>query len=156
MTLDNATVLREQYASACRSIKQIMPPGLRAAYDPEDFVGDAIIEVLANPAYSTQRGPALLIMIAKRRMIDVARSPRCRSMPLEVELTDRQPTVALAYEATELRECLLRRASDPKLHVAVNLRCQGYTSPEIAELTGQGIRTVQRDFKQFAKSKLPL
>ena len=57
-----------------------MPRNLRTIYDPEDFVGDAIVELMANPERLDEKGSALLILVAKRRMIDAARSPRSRSV----------------------------------------------------------------------------
>jgi DNA-directed RNA polymerase specialized sigma24 family protein len=100
-------------------------------------------------------GPDLLILIAKRRMIDAARSPRGRMMPLGDDVIGRQPSVALDYDAAVLREVLLRRAGNPNNRVVVDLRCQGHTLPEIARLTGRGLRTVQRFFKNFVEANEP-
>ena len=110
VTIDWTIVLGEHYASACRVVNRCMPPGLRGRYDPEDFVGDAIVELLKNPARLAEYQPHLLIVIAKRRMIDAARSAWNRLGRLEVELIDLQASAALHLEAAEMREEMLGRA----------------------------------------------
>ena len=132
-----------------------MPRGLRARYDPEDFVGDAIVELISNRARLVESGPDLLILIAKRRMIDAARSPRSRLIPLEEDVIDRQPSVGLEDDAVALRELVLGRAANSGDRAAVNLRCQGHTLSEIAALTGRGVRTIQRFFKDFTEANEP-
>ncbi len=154
--IDWATVMREHYPSACQVIRRMMPYGLRAIYDPEDFVADAIVELMAHPErLSKKKGSALLILVAKRRMIDAARSPRSRLMRLEGDIIDRQPPAVLEHEAAELREMMLGRAADPNRRNLVDLRCRGHTLPEIAELTGLGLRTLQRFFKEFTEANEP-
>jgi RNA polymerase sigma factor (sigma-70 family) len=155
VVIDWATVMREHYPTACRIIKRLMPSGLRGVYDPEDFVGDAIVEVMANPARFLERGSAFLTLVAKRRMIDAARSPRSRGTRLEVDIVDPQPAAVLEQEAAELRELMLKRASDPTKRKVVDLRSRGHTVPEIAELTGMGLRTLQRFFKEFTEANEP-
>jgi DNA-directed RNA polymerase specialized sigma24 family protein len=153
--IDWTSIMRKHYALACGVIKRRMPRGLRARYDPEDFVGDAIVELMTNRARFIEFGPDLLVLIAKRRMIDAARSPRSRVRPLDEDLIDRQPSVALEDDAAALRELMLHRAGNPGDRVVVDLRCQGHTLPEIAELTGRGLRTVQRFFKDFTEANEP-
>jgi DNA-directed RNA polymerase specialized sigma24 family protein len=155
VAIDWPTVMCKHYALACRAIKRRMPRGLRARYDPEDFVGDAIVEVMKNRARFVEFGPDLLVLIAKRRMIDAARSPRGRIMPLGEDVIDRQPSAALEVDAAVLRESMLRRAGNSSDRIAVDLRCQGHTLPEIAERTGRGLRTVQRFFKDFTEANEP-
>jgi RNA polymerase sigma factor (sigma-70 family) len=147
--------MRDHYATACRVIERLMPASLRTTYDPEDFVGDAIVELIANPERFIEKGSALLILVAKRRMIDAARSPRSRLARLEVDIVDRQPPAVLEHEAAELREVMLRRAEDPSGRSMVDLRCSGHTLPEIADLTGLGLRTVQRYWKRFTEAYEP-
>ena len=79
VVIDWSTVMRDHYSTACRVIERLMPSSLRTTYDPEDFVGDAIVELMANPERLIEKGSTLLILVAKRRMIDAARSPRSRS-----------------------------------------------------------------------------
>ena len=155
VAIDWPTIMRKHYALACRVIKRRMPRGLRARYDPEDFVGDAIVELMTNRARFVEFGPDLLVLIAKRRMIDAARSPRSRMMPLGDDVIDRQPSVAMEEDAAVLRELMLGRAGNSGDRIVVDLRCQGHTLPEIAELTGQGLRTVQRFFKDFTEANEP-
>jgi DNA-directed RNA polymerase specialized sigma24 family protein len=153
--IDWASLMRKHYALACGIIKRRMPRCLRARYDPEDFVGEAIVELMANRARFVEFGPDLLILIAKRRMIDAARSPQSRMMPLDEDLIDRQPSVALEDDAAVLRESMLGRAGNSGDRAVVDLRCQGYTLPEIAERTGRGLRSVQRFFKDFTEANEP-
>jgi DNA-directed RNA polymerase specialized sigma24 family protein len=147
--------MREHYTSACRVIKRLMPCGLRASYDPEDYVDDAIVELISKSARFMEYNSNLPIPIAKRRMIDAARSPRSRSARLEVEVIDGTSSVVLESDATELREWMLGRAGDSSDRAVVDLRCQGHTLPEIAERTGRGLRTVQRFFKNFTEDNEP-
>jgi RNA polymerase sigma factor (sigma-70 family) len=154
-TIDWSTVMRDHYATACRVIERLMPPSLRTTYDPEDFVGDAIVELMAHPDRFIEHGSALLILVAKRRMIDAVRSPRSRSGRLEVEIIDRQPPPVLKQEAAELRAKILGRVEDPGDREVVDLRCRGHTLPEIADLTGLGLRKLQRFWKRFTEANEP-
>lgn len=153
--IDWEIVLHDYYEWACRVISRKMPRRLRAGYDPEDFVADAIVDLLNKPAWFIEYGPELIVLVAKRRMIDAARSPRSRGAHLDIEVTDHQPSVALRLEALELRDFMLGRTEDPGDRAMVALRCQGHTSPEIAELSGVGVRMVQRFFKHFAEANEP-
>jgi hypothetical protein len=153
--IDWSAIMHSNYALACRVIKNRMPRGLRARYDPEDFVGDAIVELISDRARLVEFGPDLLILIAKRRMIDAARSPKSRLIPLAEDVIDRRPSVGLEDDATALRDLVLGRAVNSSDRAAVNLRCQGHSLPEIAALTGRGVRTVQRFFKQFTEANEP-
>jgi DNA-directed RNA polymerase specialized sigma24 family protein len=62
----------EHYGAACRVIARLMPWALRSRYDAEDFVSEAIVDLMKNPTAYTGRNT--LILIARRRMIDAARS----------------------------------------------------------------------------------
>jgi DNA-directed RNA polymerase specialized sigma24 family protein len=110
---------------------------------------------MAHPERIGSSGSATLILVAKRRMIDAVRSPRSRFMRLEVDIIDRQPPPVLEQEAAELREMMLERATDPRRRKLVDLRSRGHTLPEIAQLTGQQLRTVQRFFKEFTAANEP-
>ena len=147
--------MRDHYRMASRVIDRLMPPRLRTGYDAEDFVGDAIVELMTNAALADVESPALLIHIAKCRMVDAARSPRSRVLPLEVDAVDPQPAVDLECEASEQLEILLGRAGGPRCRAVVDLRSQGYSLPEIAELTGVGLRTLQRFYKSFTEANRP-
>ena len=155
IAIDWSTVMREHYAIACRVIERLMPSSLRTSYDPEDFVGDAIVELMDKPERLIEKGSALLIVVAKRRMIDAARSPRSRLTRLEIDIIDRQPAALLEHEAAELRERMLSRVDDPSGRKVVDLRCSGHTLPEIADLTGLGLRKVQRFWKRFTEANDP-
>ena len=68
---------------------------------------------------------------------------------------DRQPPAVLEQEAAELRELMLGRADDPSGRKVVDLRCSGHTLSEIAELTGVGLRKLQRFWKRFTEANEP-
>lgn len=130
-----------------------MPRQLRSSYDAEDFVCAAIYELLSNPTGLPYRGPATLVLLAKRRMIDELRSPRARVTQLRVDLAERRPACpSIEAEADELRQQLVADAG-PDRELVVDLRCQGFTTHEIAELTGIKLRTVQRMLKAFARTQ---
>lgn len=150
MTMNWALAIAQHYAPACGVIDKLMPPQLRSSYDAEDFVQLAIVDLLTDPSAIEYRGPSSLILLAKRRMIDVIRSPRSRVTQLRADVAEVPPSPSLELEAGELRESLVSRAR-PGHQLVVDLRCQGFTSTEIAELTGLGIRTVQRTLKAFAQ-----
>ena len=147
--------MRDHYRSACRIIDRVMPIGLRGKFDPEDFVNDALIELLASPERLIEKGPSLLALVARRRMIDAARSPRSRVLPLTVDMIDSRSSAPEQIEAAELREMMLGRARDSQELKIVDLRCMGYTLPEIARLTGTGVRQLQRFWKQFSEANEP-
>jgi RNA polymerase sigma factor (sigma-70 family) len=153
--IDWATVTGDRYAKACRVIKRSMPRSLQATYDPEDFVGDAIVELMAKPDRFVGKGWVPLVLVARRRMIDAVRSPRSRLTRLETDIADRQPPAALEQEAAELRERMLGRVDDPSEQNMIKLRCSGHTLSEIAELTGVGLRTIQRFWKAFKDANEP-
>ena len=145
----------KHYRAACGVIARLMPRSLRRTYDPEDFVLDAIVELMSKPDQLIEKGPSLLTLVARRRMIDAARSPRSRLMPLEVDIIDPQPSALLETDANELREIMLSRARGPRELSIVELRCRGHTLPEIAELTGVGVRQLQRFWKHFTEANEP-
>jgi DNA-directed RNA polymerase specialized sigma24 family protein len=153
--IDWAKLMRDDYPSACRAIERVMPQSLQATHAPEDFVGDAIVQLMAHPERFTVNVPATLILIAKRRMIDAARSPRNRSMRLEVDMIDRHPPAELEIEAAELLELMLGRARNSIARDVVHLRCCGHSLPEISELTGLGLRKLQRFWKGFTEANAP-
>jgi DNA-directed RNA polymerase specialized sigma24 family protein len=153
--IDWNELMPEDYSSACRAIKRVMPRGLRGGYDPEDFVCEAIVELMSYRSQLDRSALALLIVVARRRMIDVARSPRGRMTHGIIDVVDREPSLDAIQAANELQELLLRKADRPADRTVVELRCQGYSLPEIARLTGIGLRTVQRFFKTFVERNLP-
>jgi DNA-directed RNA polymerase specialized sigma24 family protein len=154
-SIDWAILMRDHYPRACRVIKRLMPSKLQAVYDPEDFVGEAIVQLMAAPHRSTGAGAHALILIARRRMIDAARSPRSQMMRLEVDMIDPRPSAAQEHEAADLRERLVGKASDRAERTVIELRCLGHSLPEIADLTGLGVRTLQRFWKQFTLANEP-
>jgi DNA-directed RNA polymerase specialized sigma24 family protein len=153
--IDWPIFMHQQYATACGVIRRLTPCRLHASYDPEDFVDDAIVDLLSKSPRFVEFTSSLVILIAKRRMIDAARSPRSRLMNLAVDLIDDCSSVALESEPAELREWMLDRAGDSDDRAVFDLRSQGHTLPEIANRTGRGLRTLQRFFKDFTEANEP-
>ena len=50
---------------------------------------------------------------------------------------------------------MIGRVDDPYGRSMIDLRCSGHTLPEIADLTGLGLRKVQRFWKRFAEANEP-
>ena len=153
--IDWTAVMRYDYPPACQVIRRLMPSGLRTIYDPEDFVADAIAELFARPDCFSARSSETLILVARRRMIDASRSPRSRTKRIEGDIIDPKGPAVLEHEAAELREIMLRRTADPGRRNLVELRFRGHTIPEIAQLTGLGLRKLQRFFKAFTEANEP-
>jgi DNA-directed RNA polymerase specialized sigma24 family protein len=154
IAFDNTTVLQD-YSTACRVVNRFMPHNLRSGFDAEDFVGDALVDIMSTPARFAGYNRELLILVARRRMIDAARSPRSRVTALEVDVIDRNQSDGLQHDGAELRELMIGRATEAGYRTELGLRCDGYTLPEIAKLTGAGLRTVQRFFRGFARANEP-
>jgi DNA-directed RNA polymerase specialized sigma24 family protein len=158
--------LAERYAVARRAVGHcLMPSHLRSAYDPEDFVHDALVELLEKRGHC-EIDARLLAVIARRRMLDAARSPQNQpmlSLGIEIDqidgafrvesVDDRCACPVLQAEANELRERFLELARDDRERTMIELWCEGNFVPEIAAKTGIGLRTVQRFFETFAPKR---
>jgi RNA polymerase sigma factor (sigma-70 family) len=146
-----ATTFDDDYRIAVLIVKCNMPKHLRRCFDAEDFVSDAIVDLLKQKLEFTGRGPTLLTLVAKRRMIDAARrhKPQYQTDGIEEDQFDYRPSVEQELNAAELEQLILRRASSDRGRTILRLRCRGYTSQEIAQLTGIGLRDVQRFMKRF-------
>jgi hypothetical protein len=134
-------MMSQEYSRACGTIRRIMPQGLRSKYDPEDFVGDAIVELLMKSVEEDLA--SRIILIAKRRMIDAFKSPRNKELPL---LLDVENTSILGCEENEFREKLIDFLP-PTDGGILNLWLEGYSTPEIVKLSGLGLRTVERSLE---------
>jgi RNA polymerase sigma factor (sigma-70 family) len=146
--MDWHSVIAQDYPTAVRAIQRMLPATLKATHDAEDFVQQALCDLIGKPI--DYRGEKTLIVLARRRMIDAIRRPK--QQPLTDELVDDQadssPSAAEQTGAAELLEQLLDRTDDSAREL-VRLRADGHTPQEIALLTGRGLRTVQRFFKLF-------
>ena len=49
LPIDWARLMRDHYPAACRIIERLMPRSLQAVYAPEDFVSEAIVQLLGHP-----------------------------------------------------------------------------------------------------------
>lgn len=149
--MDWHVVIKDHYPEAVRTIRRLMPSALRRSHDAEDFVQQAVAQLIGNPI--EYRGVSTLIALAKRRMIDATRRPR--ALVLEIDPSDGGRAAGQQCEADELQNRLLGRSRDSQERGLILLRCQGHTVAEIAELTGVGLRTVQRFFKHFKLAEEP-
>ena len=128
------------YDLACSVVGRYLPRGLRRAYDAHDFVADAVVELAEKHAEATM---ALVILVARRRIIDAMRSPRARVRPLEVDIEARRPL----FCEMELRDQVDGRTRDPEHRAILWMICQGYTTVEVAKRSRFRIRTIQRILK---------
>ena len=94
-----------------------MPSCLRPRFDAEDFVNDAILQVLQKPApfIAADCAPAYLMRVARCRMIDQTRvtftqkrGRGAKCCPPD-QLPDRRATPAQEYDAVELWEWMEHR-----------------------------------------------
>jgi DNA-directed RNA polymerase specialized sigma24 family protein len=128
----------EHYKMVCRYINKIMPSRLKSVFDAEDFVMDAIIQIKG-------RNPDLLIVVARRRMIDAAKSPRSRMVAIDWDVADERSDIARSDLGMDIEGLEI----DPILKKVLRLMAEGYELPQVAEIIGVGLRTVQRMFANF-------
>jgi DNA-directed RNA polymerase specialized sigma24 family protein len=128
----------EHYKMVCRYIRKSMPSRLNASFDAEDFVMDAIIQIRG-------RNPDLLIVVARRRMIDAAKSPRSKVVAIDWDVADWRSDMA----GSDLGMDIEGLEIDPILKKVLRLMAEGYELPQVAEIIGVGLRTVQRMFANF-------
>lgn len=131
------------YERALRVLRRNMPPGLRSVYDPEDFVQQACLEVIAEGLDSS-----LLTHIAMHRMLAAhARPDRWRRISderLVVEAESAQPTAQENLDAVELRERLIALADCDEERAIIALALEGWPRPEIAARVGYMPGAVQQ------------
>ncbi len=138
------------YEYACRIVQSKLPSSLRSRFSGADFVGDAILVILADPMrFSLVKSIiSTIIVIARRRIVDEVRSPRTRPV---IDLTELEPyipdcgqPVASAYvECNEAYESMIG-GLDPESRNVIDFKRHGYSCPEIAIKTGWHVRKVQR------------
>jgi Homeodomain-like domain len=132
----------DHYKMVCRYISKRMPSRLKPVFDAEDFVMDAIIQIRGQ-------NPDLLILVAKRRMIDAAKSPRSRVVAIDWDMADWRSEIG----RSDLGMDLERLEINPILKKVLRLMAEGYELPQVAEMIGVGLRTVQRMFANFREER---
>jgi DNA-directed RNA polymerase specialized sigma24 family protein len=138
----------DNYKSVCRYISKIMPARLNPVFDAEDFVMDAIMEILEKHIDHSPT-PGLLTTIARRNMQDAAKSPRNRQRTLEIDMADWRSDIAQSDLGMDLEGLEI----DPILKKILRLMAEGYELPQVAETIGVGLRTVQRMFANFREER---
>lgn len=128
----------DTYKKACRIVRSLMPMRLRKAYDAEDFVMDAIMELLGKDGTGD-----LLVLVARRRMLDAAKSPKNRDLGLTMDIPGR------THDDTE---SILEGVDDLDLRDIFRLKMEGYGLTEVSDMTGLGTRKIQRKIEKFRKS----
>lgn len=136
----------DHYKMVCSYIKKIMPASLKPFFDAEDFVMDAIMEILEKHIESS---PGLLTTIAKRNMQDAAKSPRNRAGTLTIDMADWRSDIAKSDLGMDIEGLEI----DPILKKVLRLMAEGYELPQVAEIIGVGLRTVQRMFLKFKEDR---
>lgn len=132
----------EHYKMVCRYIRKIMPSRLKSVFDAEDFVMDAIIQIKG-------KNPDLLILVAKRRMMDAAKSHQNKQRSIDWDMADWRSDIAKSDLGMTIEDLEV----DPILKKILNLMSDGYELPQVAEMIGLGLRTVQRKFANFKEER---
>jgi len=138
-TMDWYNPSSDIYKKSCRVINSIMPSCLRSLFDPEDFVMDAVMELLRDE----RSGSELLVVVAKRRMIDAAKSPRNRTMRLPGDPPARR---AIGWQEA------LEEVADLDLRLILEKRLEGYGLAEVVVISGLTPRTIQRKIRRLKKT----
>ena len=155
----------EHYYDVVRLISKIMPPHLRRVYDAEDFVQMAICDMLDRPErYNRDADDPkhMMVLIAKRRMIDALRrrpnrTPHLPIDDLVLELVEIRKSwgcgaVKSPAEISELTDSaayVLSRTYDPRERVFLILRSWGYLFDEAAAMVGVQQRTMLRKLERL-------
>lgn len=145
--MDWETVINSDYPTACRVVRRRMLPWLRSGFDADDFVSQALVALLRYPELD-YHSPNTLVLISLRKMLTAGNRWRVELLPDDYDASDRAPTAEQAAIAAELKQRLLDRYQDPRDKAAIRLRSEGFSLPDIAELTGRSPRTIERFFRQ--------
>lgn len=120
-------------------------------FDAEDLAQETFLAACRNFGRFDGRNPeAWLAAIAVNKCRDFLRSPACRNVPLSDEdmelLADGDPTPEehAERESSDLRvRSLCGRLKEPYRSVAEGYFCGGKKLSELAEETGQNLRTLE-------------
>jgi DNA-directed RNA polymerase specialized sigma24 family protein len=151
--LDWKVIYLREARRACRAIRSRFPETLQPRFEVLDFVHEAFVTILANPArVDGKRVGHLIIHIALRRMLDQSRRPesRCKGCKPEAVL-DAAPPCELLAEADELLSRLMGRARDGRKRLLIRLKAEGHSTPEAAVLAGRGLHTAERSLARILR-----
>jgi RNA polymerase sigma factor (sigma-70 family) len=162
-------LFRECYPKVRRVVRRKLDRSMRSLYDSTDFASDVMKSLAANLDHlnfvSIQSLISFLAHVAEQKVIDEYRR-RCtlkrdytreyrlsaadpESAP--VQLRSGEPTASQQAVANEVHELLLDRQDEIERTI-IDLRRQGYSNGDIADLTGWNIRRVQRFLKELHES----
>jgi RNA polymerase sigma factor (sigma-70 family) len=160
-------LFNECYPKLLRVVDRRLDRSLRSLYDSADFASEAMKSLVVHfdglQFQSIKSLMDFLVHVAKHKIIDEYRRRNTikRSIRRGRRVSARdsgpyepysdEPTPDQLVEASEFRE-RLRSLFDEGARTAVVLRQQGYSSSDIAERIGWGIRKVQRVFKKLRDS----
>lgn len=134
---------------------------MRSLYDSTDFASDVMKSLAANfnqlNFTSIEKLFAFLIQVAEQKVIDESRRRRTKKRDVTreqrlysgdmatgpVQLPSGGPTPSQVAQGNEFQEQLLARQTQTGRKI-IELRGQGYSNADIAEMTGWNIRKVQR------------
>ncbi len=165
------TLFEECYPKVRRIVRRRLNRSLRTIYDSRDFANEAMETLAAHldqlhfPTVGSMI--AFLAKIAEQRVIDEHRrqhagkrdETRNRSIFGSedddgfgaMQLSSPEPTASQLAQANEIQERLLNWGDETERRV-IELKRQGHTNNEIANLTGWNIRKIQRFFKDLLDS----
>ncbi len=163
------TLFRECYPKVRRVVRRRLDRSMRSLYDSTDFASDVMKSLAAkiNDLTFPSIGSliAFLAHVAEQKVIDEHRrlhtlkrdvTRERRLSPVDpdsgpVQLPSREPTASQIALANELQERLLAR-DDETERTILDLKHQGYSTADIADMTGYNIRRVQRILKELHDS----
>ena len=155
----NAEALGHAYAAAYDDLKQTAHAQLRrggSGLDTTSLVNETYLKLARSDGFQPEDRKALMALSAhamRQVLVDQARRQQADkrgggadAVTLHTGLADNVP----ALDVLELNDLLSALAqADPRAAEGVELRCfGGYTEPEIAEIQGITVRTVQRDWRR--------
>jgi len=158
------------YPKVLRVVRRKLDQPMRSLYDSTDFASDVMKSLAAKfdkfdfPSLDSLH--AYLVQAAKQKVIDEYRRRhtlkhdigRERSVdwaddgdPMRHALASGDPTASQEAQATEVHERLLADLDETERAV-VELKHQGLSNSEVAEITGWHVRKVQRFLQALSNS----
>ena len=163
------TLFRECYPKVRRVVRRKLDRSMRSLYDSTDFASDVMKSLAANLDHldfpSIESLVAFLANVAEQKVIDeyrrrhtlkrdVTRERRISAADPEgapVQLRSAEPTASQYAQANEVHERLLDRQDETERRI-IELKQQGYSTADIADVTGWNIRKLQRFLKDLHDS----
>jgi RNA polymerase sigma factor (sigma-70 family) len=162
-------LFKECYPKVRRVVRRRLNRSMRSLYDSGDFANDAMENLAANFKQlefpSVNSLIAFLAQVAEQKVIDEYRRQHTlkrdmtRDRPISGndpdaganQLSSDEPTASQQAQANEFQERLLAQSDETERQI-IELKQQGYSSSDIAELTGWNVRKVQRFLKDLLDS----